>query len=64
MRRGGSRQILQVLDYPKAPARRSFTLTKYLKSYIPRFPRREMSFARAGKTAANEAKYPFIVEVP
>ena len=23
-----------------------------------------MSFARAGKTAANEAKYPFIVEVP
>jgi hypothetical protein len=41
-----------------------FTLTKYLKSYIPRFPRREMSFARAGKTAANEAKYPFIVEVP
>jgi hypothetical protein len=52
-------------DYPKAPASRSaFTLTKYLKSYIPRFPRREMSFARAGKTAANEAKYPFIVEVP
>ena len=64
MRRGGSRRILQVLDYPKAPARRSFTLAKYLKSYIPRFPRREMSFARAGKTAANEAKYPFIVEVP
>src|SRR5215831_12322123 len=48
-----------------AGARRStFTLTKYLQSYIPRFPRREMSFARAGKTAANEAKYPFIVEVP
>jgi hypothetical protein len=23
-----------------------------------------MSFARAGKTAANEAKYPYIVEVP
>jgi hypothetical protein len=23
-----------------------------------------MSFARAGKTAANEAKYPFVVEVP
>jgi hypothetical protein len=23
-----------------------------------------MSFARAGKTAVNEAKYPFIVEVP
>jgi hypothetical protein len=23
-----------------------------------------MLFARAGKTAANEAKYPFIVEVP
>ena len=23
-----------------------------------------MSFARAGKAAANEAKYPFIVEVP
>ena len=23
-----------------------------------------MSFARTGKTAANEAKYPFIVEVP
>src|SRR5262249_28485110 len=64
-RRGGSRRTLQVLDYPKAPAHRStFTLTKYLKSYIPRFPRREMSFARAGKTAANEAKYPFIVEVP
>jgi hypothetical protein len=57
MRRGGSRRILQVLDYQKAPARR-------FKSYIPRFPRREMSFARAGKTAANEAKYPFIVEVP
>src|SRR5215472_14489297 len=54
-----------MLDYPKAPARRStFTLTKFLQSYISRFPRREMSFARAGKTAANEAKYPFIVEVP
>ena len=50
MRRGGSRRISQVLDYPKAPARRStFTLTKYLQSYIPHFPRREMSFARAGK---------------
>jgi hypothetical protein len=48
----------------RRPAVPTFTLTKCLKSYIPRFPRREMSFARAGKTAANEAKYPYIVEVP
>jgi hypothetical protein len=46
------------------PTAATFTLAKYLKYYISRFPRPEMSFARAGKAAANETKYPFIIEVP